>query len=307
MAVLAVCGLSVGYCGRPVLQDLDLELDAGLHLLIGPNGAGKTTLFRTLAGILPPTAGSVRLLGQDPHADAAVKGLVGVSGHRTALAPRLTVQDNLHYWARVIGIPAAERAERVRRAIGQLELAPIAGQRAGTLSRGQAQRVSLARAMVGDPPILLLDEPLSGVDPGAGVQIRQHLRALADAGHTLLVSTHELAEASEIGDDVTLLQHGRIAGHGSAEELRAGLGSSRLRVRLRAAGDALGALGRLGYRPETAPGGGVVVEVADDAEVERLVRDLVGAGIGIREVAPAANPLEDLYLRLQSTGGGSGA
>ncbi len=303
MAVLAATGLSAGYRGRAVLHDIDLDLSAGLHLILGPNGAGKTTLFRTLAGVLPPSAGRVLIDGRDPAADVSVKALVGVSTHRVALAPRLSVVENLSYWARVLALPAAEREGCVERVVDLLELGPIAGQRAGMLSRGQAQRVSLARALLADPPVLLLDEPLSGVDPAVGVQLRAHLRALADRGHTLVVSTHELAEAAEMGDDVTVLQAGRVVGHGATAALRAALVGDGYRLRLRASGDLVGTLTSLGYRPDASSGDSVVVEMPNDEAVEALVAALVAAGVGVHEVTPAANPLEDLYLRLQDEGG----
>lgn len=300
LPVLTAAGLSAGYRGRLVLHDVNLEFGAGLHLLLGPNGAGKTTLLRVLAGVLPPAAGHALVSGRDPSTDASAKTAVGVSSHRAALAPRLSVADNLYYWARILAVPPSSRRRCVEQALEILDLGSVAGQRAGSLSRGQAQRVSLARALVNDPPVLLLDEPLSGIDPSAGAQVRRHLRALADTGRTLLVSTHELAEASGIGDDVTVLQAGRVLGQGDASALRSALAGDGYRLRLRASGDLAGALPRLGYPAGmTAPDGAILVEVPGDQAVERLVADLVAAGIGIREVAPAASPLEDLYLRLQ--------
>jgi ABC-2 type transport system ATP-binding protein len=302
MATLVATGLSSGYRGRAVLHDIDLDLRAGLHLVLGPNGAGKTTLFRTLAGVLPPLAGRVLVDGRDPAVDVPARALVGVSTHRVALAPRLSVVENLSYWARILALPAPDRAARVEGLVDLLELGPIGGQRAGTLSRGQAQRVSLARALLADPPVLLLDEPFSGVDPAVGVQLRGHLRALAERGHTLVVSTHELAEAAEMGGDVTVLQAGRVVGQGATPALRAAVVGDGYRLRLRASGDLVGTLTNLGYRPDPASGDSVMVEVPNDEAVEAIVAALVAAGVGVREVAPAANPLEDLYLRLMDEG-----
>jgi ABC-2 type transport system ATP-binding protein len=319
--VLVAAGLTVGYRGRPVLHELNLRFGPGLHLILGPNGAGKTTLFRALAGVLRPSAGSVRIRGADPAADASVKRYVGVGAHRAALAPRLTVAGNLDYWARVIGLPASRRKAAIDRVTGILGLDEIAGQRAGSLSRGQSQRASLARAMLADPPVLLLDEPFAGIDPAVAVQLRGYLRALAAEDRTLLVSTHELAEASEIGDDVTVLRDGRVIGQGAARELRGTLLGNSYRLRIKGSGDLAGVLGRLGYdgrsgdgrdgrlgydgdRGDGAPDGRdgdstAVVTVADEREAQRLIASLIGAGVAISEAGPAANPLEDLYLHLQ--------
>jgi ABC-2 type transport system ATP-binding protein len=297
-AALIAAGINAGYRARPVLRDVSVSFGPGLHLILGPNGAGKTTLFRVLAGILRPTAGQVCILGRDPFADVAVKAQVGVAAHRAALASRLSVAGNLHYWARVLGLTTAERPARVHAVLELLDLDTIADRRAGSLSRGQAQRVSLARAMLNDPPVLLLDEPFAGVDPQVTVQLRGHLRTLARAGRTLLVSTHELAEANEIGDDVTVLRDGAVVGQGNAAQLRSSLVGTGYRLRIKGSGDLAGALVRAGYRPEPSVGS-FIVQVADEQAAQKLVAELVTSGIGITEAAPAANPLEDLYLRLQ--------
>ena len=285
-----------------MLHEVQVTFDCGLHLLLGANGSGKTTLFRTLAGVLEPTAGRVLIDGRDPYSDLGAKALIGVSAHRAALAPRLSVLDNLRYWARIVALSAGEREAAVTCAVELLDLAAIADQRASTLSRGQAQRVSLARALVADPPVLLLDEPFAAVDPGVGAQLRDHLRNLADAGRTLVVSSHELAEVSQLGDDVTVLADGRIIGQGPVSSIRTTLVGAGYQLRLRGTGDLSGALKRLGYQPLAASGGAVVVQVPDEASVESLVAGLVAAGVGIREVAAAGNALEDVYLHLQHTG-----
>ena len=301
MTTLAATALHAGYRDREVLHGVDVAFDPGVHLVLGANGAGKTTLFRTLTGVLAPSAGQVLVDGRDPHDDLGAKALIGVGAHRAALAPRLSVVDNLSYWARVLALaPGAQRA-CVARAVELLDLGPIATRRASGLSRGQAQRVSLARALLADPPVLVLDEPFAGVDPGVSSQLREHLRRFADGGRTVIVSAHELAEVSTLGDDVTVIHDGRVVGHGAADALRAQLAGShhRLRVRVRARGDLAGALTLLGYAPEAARGDSVVVDIADEDGVEVLVAGLVAAGIGVREVAPVTNPLEELYLHLQ--------
>ena len=302
MTVLTATNLHAGYQGRAVLHGVDLEYGPGLHLLLGPNGAGKTTLFRTLSGILAPTEGRVLIGDRDPHADVSAKALVGLSAHRAALAPRLTVRDNLRFWARVLALPSSSRDRRVDEVLDVVALADLAGQTAGKLSRGQTQRVGLAKALLNDPPVLLLDEPTSGVDPALASRLRKQLRALADEGRTVVMSTHELAEASDLADDVTVLHQGRIAGRGAASALREQLVGRSYRVRLRGRGDLDGALRRLGYQAEPSHGGGLIVEVDDEEAVEKLVAELVRAGIGIHGVAPAENALEDVYTRLQEQG-----
>ncbi|GGL79955.1 daunorubicin resistance protein DrrA family ABC transporter ATP-binding protein [Streptomyces fumigatiscleroticus] len=308
MPVLTAAGLRAGYRGRTVLEDVDLAYDPGVHVLLGPNGAGKTTLFRVLAAVLRPTAGTVRVAGRDPHADRAAKSLLGVCAHRAALAPRLSVADNLRFWARVLRLSPDDREGRVAEVMAAMDLTDIRDQRAGTLSRGQAQRVGIAKALLGRPRVLLLDEPTSGVDPRGRARLRTRLRALAADGHTILTSTHDLGEAGELADDVTVLYQGRVVGRGTPSQLRQGLvAGGRLRVRLRGRQDLCAALTGLGYAARPHPQGGAVVEVRDETETEDLVARLVRAGIPLREVSPATNLLEDVLLHLDDGTGNAGA
>jgi ABC-2 type transport system ATP-binding protein len=301
VAKLEVLNVSAGYRGRPVLRDVNLEYGAGIHVLLGPNGAGKTTAFRVLAGILAPFEGTVLVDGADPHTHTETKSLIALATHRSALAPRLSVVDNLRYWARVLGLPPSQSEQRIAEVLDLLGLTDLADRRIGSLSRGQNQRAGLAKAFLGRPPILLLDEPMSGLDPSTTAQLIDHLRMLADEGHTVVVSTHALADANRFADDVTVLQEGRIVGRGEPAALRTALLGSAYRLRIRGSGDVPTVLDRLGHRYEEQQGA-VVVEVTDGRAAEALVADLVREGIGVREVVPARNPLEDVYQQLQTEG-----
>ncbi|MGW5258879.1 ABC transporter ATP-binding protein [Streptomyces sp. NPDC004012] len=300
MAKLQVQNVSAGYRGRPVLRDMNLEYGAGIHVLLGPNGAGKTTTFRVLAGILAPFEGSVLVDGADPHTHTEIKSLIALATHRSALAPRLSVVDNLRYWARILGLPPGPSEERIAEVLHLLGLTDLADRRIGSLSRGQNQRAGLAKAFLGQPAILLLDEPMSGLDPSTTDQLINHLRKVADEGHTVVVSTHALADAYRFADDVTVLQSGRIVGRGEPTALRTALLGTAYRLRIRGSGDVPAVLDRLGHLYEEQQQGAVVVEVPDEGAAERLVADLVREGIGVREVVPARNPLEDVYQQLQT-------
>ncbi len=298
MSLLEIRDLQAGYRGRVVLDAGQLRFDAGLHFVVGENGAGKTTLFRVLSGVLPPMSGSVRIAGRDPFLEPAAKMLIGVSSHRAALAPRLSVEDNLGYWARVRGIHAAEVPASVARALARVDLADIRTTRAGILSRGQAQRVSLARALLTDPQVLLLDEPLSGVDPETSSSIRRYLKTLADTERAVIVSTHQLSEVSDAGGDVTLLERGRGTARPAPRGRRAPLLAPRAPVRIRGRGDLVGALDHLGRGYVAHSDADVVVDVPDERGVEEVVAALVSRGVGILEVRPADEPLNDLFGHL---------
>lgn len=296
-------GIEAGYRGHPVLQGVSLALGRGMHLLLGPNGAGKTTLFRVLAGVLPPWRGQVRVVGRDPHREPAAKQAIGLSAHRVPSAPRLSVADNLQYWARLYELDAATRARRVEASLALFELEAIAGQRAAALSRGQSQRLGLARALLADPPVLLLDEPLAGVDPAAAAQLLAHLRRLAEEGRTLLMSTHDLADAARLGGDVAILHQGRILVQGDAAALREHLMGRAYRLRLRARGPVRQVLAQVGHVCHDSGDGSWEVEVAGRTSAEALVSHLAAPGLAISEVAPVSHPLQDLYLHLADSGG----
>jgi ABC-2 type transport system ATP-binding protein len=196
-------------------------------------------------------------------------------------------------------MPAHAVEERVEAALAALNLTDLADRRAAVLSRGQTQRLGLAKAFLPDPPILLLDEPTSGIDPINAAALLERLRALAAAGRTVIASSHTLSEAVELADDVTVLHRGRVVGGGPPDQLRERLVGTAYRVRLRGSEGlepALAALGREA-RP-TADGRGYVVEVGSEQETEKLVAELVRTGVGVRECVAADNPLEDVYRQL---------
>ncbi|MER8182728.1 ABC transporter ATP-binding protein [Kitasatospora sp. NPDC094015] len=302
MAELMVDDVSAGYRGKPVVRDIALRYGPGVHILLGPNGAGKTTTFRVLAGILTPMSGRVLIDGVDPRVSPEAKAAIGLATHRSALAPRLSVLDNLRYWARVLGLPGPRIESAIAEVLELLALEPLADERIGALSRGQNQRVGLAKAFLAGPPILLLDEPMAGLDPAGSARLSDHLRRLADNGSTIVVSTHALAEAHRLADDVTVLHGGRIVGRGEPAALRAELLGTAYRLQLRGTAGLTAGLDGLGHRWERSPSGPVTVEVADESAAQALVAGLVAAGVGLHEVVPVRNPLEDVYQELQAQG-----
>jgi ABC-2 type transport system ATP-binding protein len=213
--------VSAGYHGRPVLHGIDLVLGPGLHVVLGANGSGKTTFFRTGAGILAPLAGRVLLDGADTARDVAAKTRIGYVSHRSGFGPSLSVADNLLFWAKVMRLAPAPAARAIAAVGERLELGALLPKHFGTLSRGQQQRVSVARALLADPALLFVDEPTGGLDPHAAKRLRGLLRELAAAGTIIVFTTHDLHEADELGADVLLLEGGTFGYHGSLAEARA--------------------------------------------------------------------------------------
>jgi ABC-type multidrug transport system ATPase subunit len=292
-------GVRAGYREQPVLAGIDLDLGPGFHVIVGANGAGKTTLFRVLAGVLTPSAGALRVLGEDPAAQRGIWRRVAYVSHRSGLHPALSVRDNLIYWGRVLGV--AQIASQVDAVVGELALDDLLAKRAGTLSRGQSQRAGIARALLGAPDVLLLDEPTAGLDAAAGRGVRALLAGLSRSGRCIVCSTHNLHEASELADDVLLLADGRIRDQGSVDELARRL-LGRRAVSLGVDRDPRAALESLGLRA-TRQGDDWLIDCPADLDIGQLVVAMVRDGIRVHRVREAGNPLDAIYLQLTSKKG----
>ncbi len=193
--------------GRSVaLRGVDLDVRAGEALaVVGPNGAGKSTLLRMLAGLVRPSAGTL-LLGGIPAGRPGARAQIGLVAHATFLYPQLTARENLLFAGRLHGV--AQPEARAARLLEEEGLADAAGRAAGSFSRGMAQRLSIARALMHDPPVLLLDEPFTGLDRRAGDSLCARIRALRAAGRTFLLVTHDLAQAAALADAALVLASG---------------------------------------------------------------------------------------------------
>ncbi len=206
-AVLRARGLMRRFGPLTALHPLDVDVSAGETLaVLGPNGAGKSTLLRMVAGLARPSSGEVSVGGSNGQR-AAHRRQVGLIGHQTFLSPALTVRENLMLAARLHGL--GDVGARAARGLAALDLDEFAERRAGTLSRGLAQRAAIARALVHDPALVLLDEPFTGLDPRASARLADLLRALPAEGRSLLLVTHDLARAAELADRAVVLVHGR--------------------------------------------------------------------------------------------------
>lgn len=196
--------------GRRVAVDgIDFTLDGGDCLAVfGPNGAGKTTLLRLVAGLLKPSGGAVRLGGVDVRRDTAARARVGLISHYSMLYAPLTVRENLQFTARLYGLENA--AEAIAVSLQRLEIADRANTPVRTLSRGLQQRVSIARAIVHQPAVLLLDEPYSGLDESGAAALTALLRGLTQSGATLIIVTHNVAEGLALATHAGIMAAGRF-------------------------------------------------------------------------------------------------
>ena len=266
--------------------------------LIGPNGSGKTTLLLMLATLLVPDQGQIRVDGLDPVTQPTeVRARIGWMPDGFGTWDALTVREVLHTIAAAYRIPADRARARTDELLATVHLEDLGDRRARVLSRGQKQRLGLARALINDPSVLLLDEPASGLDPRSRIELRDVLRGLAAQGRTVLVSSHILTELQEVADRAVIVARGRSLETQSA------------RRRLRRDGD--GVVAHRQPRPRTAGhagstehhvparrvGGGLTeVEVAGEENAARLLADLVRDGIRVIAFTPSQGALESAYL-----------
>jgi len=207
-AAIAAAGLEKRFGRAVALRGIDFEIPDGTSLaLLGPNGAGKSTLLRLIAGLARPTAGSLRIGGDDSHR-RATRSRIGYIGHATLLYPTLTARENLIFAGRCHGLP--EPAERADTLLADEGLAPVAERAAGGFSRGMAQRLAIARGLVHYPSIVLLDEPFTGLDQRAAEHFAERVALMRRDSRTLVIVTHDLRIAAETTDAAIVLSAGRI-------------------------------------------------------------------------------------------------
>jgi ABC-2 type transport system ATP-binding protein len=207
---------------RPAVDGLDLDVRQGeFYALLGPNGAGKTTTLRMIAGLLRPDAGSIRVAGIDALADpVAAKRLMAWISDEPMIYDKLTPREYLEFVAGLWGVPAAPAEARAAELLAWLELTAHANERCEGFSKGMRQKVALAGALIHDPRLIILDEPLTGLDAGSARQVKSVLRERVRAGGTIIMTTHILEVAERMADRIGVIAHGKLIAEGTLEELR---------------------------------------------------------------------------------------
>src|SRR6185295_13485320 len=300
--------LTKWYGARLAVDHVSLQVEAGEVMgLLGPNGSGKTTILRILTGYLLPSSGTARIAGLDVVDDAlAARARVGYVPEDVPLYGWMSVREFLAFMARLKGLAGRAAAGSVDAAIERLGLGDVRRMLIGKLSRGYRQRVAVAQALLGNPALLILDEPTNGLDPRQIIEMRGHIRALAGE-RTVLVTSHILGEIERVADRVAILLAGRLLG---VHAVRGGELARRFRLRVRGPEAAVEAClrrvpGVLGVRVEREPGADLAsyfVDVASVPTAEALAAATVAGGFGLHEIGPAPVDLEALFLGLTSGG-----
>ncbi|QMU77882.1 ABC transporter ATP-binding protein [Streptacidiphilus sp. PB12-B1b] len=282
------------------LDGVSIAVEQGeVHGLLGPNGAGKSTLMKILSTVLLPSSGSARILGHDLAADyKRIRPLLGiVFGGERGLYPRLTARQNLRYWAALYRMSGTAGRARTEELLDEFGLAERADERVETYSVGMRQRLHLARGLLADPRVVLLDEPTNGLDPLAARQLRELIGRLAGEGRTVLLATHDLDEAEVLCDRVTMINHGQVVA-AEAPRTLARLVSQQDRIRITAAGPVLDRVRELPGVARVVPAedGAAVISVDSKEAVGRVLAFVVSAGV--TEVRTELPSLEEVYLQL---------
>jgi daunorubicin resistance ABC transporter ATP-binding subunit len=282
------------------LDGLDLEVETGSVLgLLGPNGAGKTTLVRILATLLCPTAGRARVLGHDVVAEPlAVRRRIGLAGQFAAVDAELTGRENVEMVARLYRLSGAEARRRASEVLERFELVEAADRRVSTYSGGMRRRLDLAAGLIGRPPVVLLDEPTTGLDPRSRQELWRIVDELHREGTTVLLTTQYLEEADRLAQKIALVDHGRIAAQGTPAQLKATIGGNVLSIRVADpadAPDAAAVLGDMGAHEHTADGE-IRIAVADPAASAEAIRRLDARRLPIAAVELQRPSLDDVFL-----------
>ena len=221
-SAMTVAGLRKSFGDHVVLDGIDLEIREGsIFALLGPNGAGKTTTVQILSTLLAPDAGEVRVAGHDLVREPdAVRAVIGVTGQFSTVDNLLTGEENLRLMANLAHLGRRDGRRRVRTLLERFDLTEAAGRMVVTYSGGMRRRLDLAMTLVGDPQIIFLDEPTTGLDPRSRRTMWQIIRDLAATGVTILLTTHYLEEADQLADDIAVLDHGRLVAQGTPDELK---------------------------------------------------------------------------------------
>lgn len=293
--------LSKNFKDVKAVNQVNLQVKAGEVLaLLGPNGAGKTTTVRMLTTVLRPSSGTAHVAGYDVISDAGkVRSAVGVLTEDHGLYDRMYILEYLDFFGQIYGMPAKEREERIHYLLDKFDLLDAVDRRIGQYSKGMRQKLSLARSLLHSPPVLLLDEPTSAMDPASARLVRNAIKALRSEDRAIIVCTHNLAEAEELADKIAIIRSGKIIVSGTYEELKQqllGLGEYHIQL-----------AENLDSRVLPFPSGVEITkkgtdwfhyQVTDPKEINPLlIQNLISAGFAVVRVEEIKRSLESVYLQ----------
>jgi ABC-2 type transport system ATP-binding protein len=291
------------------VSDVSWRFAGGIIGLLGPNGAGKSTLIKMMGGLIRPSRGSLTVYGREPFHDVAVRRRIGYAPEHESTWDDLTALELVTAMARLSGVPANQAAAAAERALDQVGMTAAMRRRVRGFSKGMRQRTKLATAIAHDPDLLLLDEPLTGVDPMARIDIVARIKALGDAGKTIVVSSHVLYEIEALTSEIVVIYRGQVLAEGNVYAIRQLIDKQPHRIRIEcdrphAIGSALASaehIARIAFERNA-----VLLETRDPDRCYAEVCDAVlASGVAVRQLTSPDNNLGAVFDYLTRSGGGA--
>lgn len=306
MAIIEVEGISKSFADIHALTQIDLSVEEGtVYGLLGPNGAGKTTAVRILTTLLKPDAGRASVAGFDVVRDAKrLRGVIGLAGQYAAVDEILTGRENLEMVGRLYRLSAAVAARRAEEILDQFELTDSADRTVRTYSGGMRRRLDLGASLVGDPKVLFLDEPTTGLDPRSRRRLWEFIEGLVDGGTTLLLTTQYLEEADRLADLIGVIDDGTLIAQGTSDELKSRMGGDVLQLQLIDGSElaaAANALESLSFDDCTMDEGNRILRLSVESGVGAIteaVRRMDAADIALEDISIHRPTLDDVFLTL---------
>jgi ABC-2 type transport system ATP-binding protein len=289
------------------VSDVSWKLTGGIVGLLGPNGAGKSTLIKMMGGLLQPSRGSLTVYGQSPFHDVAVRRRIGYAPEHESTWDELSALELVTAMARLAGVPAGKADKAAKTALDQMGMAPAMYRRVRGFSKGMRQRTKLATAIAHDPDFLLLDEPLTGVDPIARVDIVERIKQLGEAGKTIVVSSHVLYEIEALTSDIVVIYRGQVLAEGNVYAIRTLIDRHPHRIRVecdqpRAIAAAIAAedhVARISFER-----GALILETRDpDRCYDQIAKAVVAANVTVSALSSPDNNLGAVFEYLTGDGG----
>ncbi|WP_168850739.1 ATP-binding cassette domain-containing protein [Fructilactobacillus sanfranciscensis] len=295
--------LSKTFNQKKVVDDISFNIKPGeIFALLGPNGAGKTTTFRMMTTLLKPTSGSITIMGYDTQKEPQkVRSLFGLTSQDASIDKDLSARENLMIFARLNGLSRKDTKVRTEELLTEFSLINSADKALSTFSGGMRRRLDLAVSLIARPAVIFLDEPTTGLDPQTRIQMWDTIRALVKAGSTIILTTQYLEEADQLADHIVMIDHGKMVGYGTPNELKAKVGNEKLNLKFEDENQAEKAVQSIQSdlkEKVQQNGNSVVIPISDINEVPIILHQLTQANLKISDLNVKQPSMDDVFFAM---------